>query len=140
MKKYFGIALLFLFTGLAIFAQVQDSLIVIDPDIVIPEDITELLNVNKWFASLNGIAGITVFLAALINTQLLKTDKKVVKWLVAIGVAIILCVGSGLVNFGFLAEAKFYETALYGIGAGFLANGWYGVPVVKGLLKWFKLG
>lgn len=139
MKKYFGIFILLIVTGLAVFAQVADSLVVIDPDIVIPEDITELLNVNKWFASLNGIAGITVFIAALINEKLLKTDKKLMKKMVAMGLAIVLCVGSNIINFGFLAEYKIYEAALYGVGGGFLANGWYGLPVVKGLLKWFKI-
>ena len=129
---------MFAIITVGVFAQVADST-VIDPDIVIPETLTDLLNVNKWFASLNGIAGITVFIAALINEKLLKEPKKLIKKLVALALGVVLCVGSGLVNFGFLSEAKIYETALYGLGAGFLANGWYGLPVVKGLLKWIRI-
>jgi hypothetical protein len=139
MKKLFGITLLFFVALLAVIAQVPDTIAVIDPDIVIPEDLMDLLNVNVWFASLNGVAGITVFIAALINEKLLKTDKKLVKKMVAIGIAVVLCGVTSLINFGFLAEAKIYEALLYGVGAGFLANGWYGLPVVKGLLKWIRI-
>jgi hypothetical protein len=96
-----------------------------------------LANINKWLGSLAGIAAVTVFLAAAVNT-LLKTAgfmKQIVAWIIAI---ILLGVGN-LVNMGFMAELNWFHTIIYGIAAGFIANGIFDIELVKLLLQAFKI-
>ena len=90
-------------------------------------------NINKWLGSLAGIAAVTVFLAAAINT-LLKTKgfmKQLVAWLIAI---ILLAIGN-LVNMGFMAELSWLNTIIYGVAAGFLSNGIFDLPLILSILK-----
>lgn len=78
-------------------------------------------NINLWLASLAGVAAVTVFLAAFVNT-LLKTSgfvKQIVAWIIAI---LLLVVGN-LVNMGFMAELNWLHTIVYGVAAGFISNG-----------------
>jgi len=89
--------------------------------------------IDKWLGSLAGIAAVTVFLAAAVNT-LLKT-KGFVKQLVAWIIAIILLVIGNLVNMGFMAELSWLNTIIYGIAAGFLANGIFDMPLILSILK-----
>ena len=90
-------------------------------------------NINKWLGSLAGIAAVTVFLAAAVNT-LLKTKgfmKQLVAWLIAI---ILLAIGN-LVNMGFMAELSWLNTIIYGVAAGFLSNGIFDLPLILSILK-----
>ena len=90
-------------------------------------------DIDKWLGSLAGIAAVTVFLAAAVNT-LLKT-KGFMKQLVAWLIAIILLVIGNLVNMGFMAELSWLNTIIYGIAAGFLANGIFDMPLILSILK-----
>jgi len=112
---------------------------VVDPEIPIPDKWTDLIDINAWFAGMNAVAGIVVFLTAALNTYLIKTETKWVKHGLSIVVAVILTVATGLLNFGYMAGAPWLALVLYGVSTGFLANGWYGVATVKNLLKWVKL-
>ena len=90
-------------------------------------------NINVWLVSLTGIAALTVFLAAKLNTLLKASGfiKQLVAWIIAI---ILLVVGN-LVNMGFMAEMNWLHTLVYGIAAGFLANGIFDIALVKLLLQ-----
>jgi len=138
MKKYIGIAVLLLLMAVGVFAQVVDSLIVVDPNIPIPEELTDLLDIGKWLGSLGALSGLAFFLGGLLN-KLLKAEKKLIRQLVPIAVALILAVGSDLANFGYLKEAAIWVAVLHGIVAGFMSNGWFDLITGQGLLKIFKL-
>ena len=90
-------------------------------------------NINVWLGSLAGIAAVTVFLAAALNS-LLKTSG-FVKQLVAWIIAIILLVAGNLINLGFMAELNWLHTLAYGIAAGFVANGIFDIELIKRLLE-----
>ena len=94
-------------------------------------------NINVWLATLSGVAAVTVFLAAFLNT-LLKTKgfmKQVVAWVVAI---LLLVVGN-LVNMGFMAELNWLHTIVYGIAAGFISNGIFDLETIKAILRALKI-
>lgn len=137
MKKYFGFTLMLIFMTIGLFAQVADSLIVIDPEIPVPEEITDLLDIGKWFGSLGALSGLAFFLGGLAN-KLIKAEKKLIRQGVPILIALILAVGSDLIGFGYLKEALIWVAALHGIVAGFMANGWFDLITGQGLLKGFK--
>lgn len=130
MKKFILLLTLILFSGVAAFGQ----------DVDVPADWADIVvHINDWFGSLAGIAGITVFLAGFLNT-ILKVEKKFIKQLVAFAVAVGLTLGSSLLNFGFFAEALWYQALLYGLGAGLISNGFYDVTTVRALLKFIRIG
>ena len=117
MKKlvlFFG--LLALFTVSAIAQEVEP-----------PANWGEVIDgFSSWFGTLAGIAALTVFIGGVLN-GLLKVTKKVVKqiltWIVA-----------NLINMGFLSEATWLMTLLYGFGAGLVANGLFDISIVHALI------
>jgi len=117
--------------SVAIFAQ---DPIPVDP----PNNWLDLFaNFNTWLASLAGVAAVTVFLAAAVNT-LFKTVgfwKQVVAW----AISIILLVVGNLVNLGFMAELTWLNTIIYGVAAGFVANGIFDLPFILSVLKALKI-
>jgi hypothetical protein len=119
-------------------AIAQDSLVV-DPTVPIPDGLTDLINYNQWFVDVGAVAGLTVFLTGLLLTYLWKSATKRWRQGAAIVIAIILSVGSDLLNFGYLAEAPLLTAVLSGIGSGFIANGFYNQPEIKAILKWLRL-
>ena len=88
---------------------------------------------RTWFGTLAGIAAVTIFIAGFLN-GLLKVENKTVKQIVAWIVAIVLALIGNLVNLGFLAEATWLMTLLYGLGAGLVANGLFDVAVVHAII------
>jgi len=94
-------------------------------------------NINVWLASLAGVAAVTVFLAAFLNT-LLKTQG-FVKQLVAWIISILLVVVGHLLNMGFMAELNWLHTIVYGIAAGFVSNGIFDLETVKAILRALKI-
>lgn len=94
-------------------------------------------NINVWLASLAGVAAVTVFLAAFLNT-LLKTQG-FVKQLVAWIIAILLLVVGNLVNMGFMAELNWLHTIVYGVAAGFISNGIFDLETVRAILRALKI-
>jgi len=68
--------------------------------------------------------------------------KNFVKQLVAWIVAIILVVGSDLLNFGYAAQFPILLAVIHGFGAGLASNGVFDIPIIKGVLdtieKWFN--
>lgn len=137
MKKYIGISIMLLFMAFGGFAQVADSLIVIDPEIPVPEDIMELLDIGKWFGSLGALSGLAFFLGGLLN-NLVNAQKKFVRQALPVLVGIVLAVGSSLVNFGYLKDAVIWVALLHGLVAGLMSNGWFDLITGQGLLKIFK--
>lgn len=127
MKKLIGI-FVFLFLTLSIYAQ----------EVAPPDSWLSLFaNINQWLGSLAGISAVTVFLAAALNT-LLKTEgfwKQLVAW----GISIILLVAGNLVNMGFMAELNWFHTIIYGVAAGFVANGIFDIELVRALLRALKI-
>jgi hypothetical protein len=116
----------------------QDTLIV-DPTVPVPGGLTDLINYNQWFVDVGAVAGLTLFLTGLLLTYVFKTVTKRWRQGVAIVIAVILCIGSDLLNFGYLAEAPLLTAGLNGVGAGLIANGFYDQPEIKALLKWLRL-
>jgi amino acid transporter len=94
-------------------------------------------NINVWLASLAGVAAVTVFLAAFLNT-LLKTQG-FVKQLVAWIISILLLVVGNLLNMGFMAELTWMNTIAYGIAAGFISNGIFDLETVRAILRALKI-
>jgi sterol desaturase/sphingolipid hydroxylase (fatty acid hydroxylase superfamily) len=104
-----------------------------------PTDWTGVIaNFNGWFATLAGIAAVTVFVSGFINT-LFKITKKIGKQIVAWLVAIILTVVGNLLNLGFMSEFPWLTTLAYGFAAGLVANGMFDIPTVTALLQFLKL-
>lgn len=136
MKKYIGIVLMLFIMAAGIFAQVVDSL-VIDPEIPVPGGLTDLFDIGKWFGSVGALSGVAFFLGGLLN-NLLKAEKKLVRQLIPIGIAVILAVASDLINFGYLKDALLWVAAVHGIVAGLMANGWFDLITGQGILKVFK--
>ena len=95
-------------------------------------------NFNVWFATLAGIAAVTVFIAAAVNT-LFKITKKIVKQLIAWLIAIVLVFAGNLLNIGFSAEFPWLTSLAYGFGAGLVANGMFDVQMVQAMLDRLKL-
>ncbi|KKM19910.1 hypothetical protein LCGC14_1650850 [marine sediment metagenome] len=88
---------------------------------------------GSWFGSLALIAALTIFVAGVLNGVLKVTKKfpkQLIAWLVAVGLA---CLGN-LINLGFLAEATWLMTVLYGFGAGLVANGLFDVAIVHAII------
>lgn len=140
-RKVFAVTLIGLFFAVLLFPLVaiaQDSLVV-DPTIPIPDGLTDLINYNQWFVDVGAVAGLTLFLTGLLLTYVWKTATKRWRQGAAIVIAVILSVGSDLLNFGYLAEAPIYTAAIYGIGSGLISNGFYNQPEIKALLKWLRL-
>ena len=129
MKK-FVLFMSFLFLiPMVIFAQ--------DPEP--PADWAEVIsNFNTWFATLAGIAAVTVFVSGFFNT-LLRIGSKIWRQVVAWLVAIILVSAGNLFNIGFVSDFPWLTTLIYGFAAGLVANGFFDINIVKALLEWLNL-
>ena len=94
-------------------------------------------NINVWLGSLAGVAAVTVFLAGAVNTLLKTTGfiKQLIAWIIAI---ILLVVGN-LINMGFMAELTWLNTIVYGVAAGFLANGIFDLGFIQLVLQALKI-
>jgi len=128
MKKFF-IAMFLLLLPVAIFAQEPQP----------PTSWVDVIaNFNVWFATLAGIAAVTVFVAAAVNA-IFKVTKKIVKQIIAWLIAIVLVFVGSLLNIGFSADFPWLTTLAYGFGAGLVANGMFDVAMVQTLLDLLKL-
>ena len=129
MKKLIFVLLFILLIPVVVFAQ----------DLEPPTSWVEVIsNFNVWFATLAGIAAVTVFLAGAVNT-LLKISNKITKQIVAWLVAIILVVAGNVFNIGFVAEFPWLTTIIYGFAAGLLANGLFDISWVQAFLNFLNL-
>jgi hypothetical protein len=127
MKKLFMILGLLLIP-MVVFCQ-QDSTIV-TPDGNIWDFI---LNFKSWIASFPGVVVATTLLASILN-GFLKISKKFVKQLIAWGIAIVLLVGTDLLNLGYAKYFPIVLAVIHGLVAGLAANGFFDVPFLKALL------
>ncbi len=86
-------------------------------------------NYGLFFATYLGIAGIAMFLGEYV-IRLLKLTKKSQKiiaiWVLAVGVSFI----GSLINLGYLAEATWWETVMWGLLSGVAANGIFSGNIV----------
>lgn len=146
MKRLLLICLLMVFAVLASIAQIVDTTgMNIDPAVPIPNDFVDLFDIKGWLAGVAEVAGLTVFLVAALVKYAFKSwqektpKNKIKKQVLAIGAAVVISLASMLSNFGYLADAVWYVAIAYGIGAAFLANGWFTYDVVKNILRFLKL-
>jgi len=99
-----------------------------------------LLNPGVWFASFTGITLLTAFVAAFFN-GLLKIAKPFLKQLCAWVIAILLVVGSDIINFGYAKDFPLLFAVVNGFFAGLASNGWFDIPTLKSILdsiqNWF---
>lgn len=94
-------------------------------------------NYGIYFATVGGVAGIAAFLGELVIrwTKLaLKWQKIAVVWVLAVAASF---VGAFVLNVGYLAEASWWETAIWGLFSGLLANGIWAsnVAFIKSILE-----
>ena len=107
-------------------------------DVIVVPDLGSLVdNYGIYLATVGGIAGIASFLGELVirYTKLaVKWQKVAVIWVFAVGAAF---VGNYALNVGFLAEASLWETALWGVFSGLVANGIWSsnVAFIKSFLE-----
>jgi hypothetical protein len=92
-----------------------------------------IMNPAKWFAGFGAISFLTAFLATFV-IGILKITKNFSKQLIAWLVAVVLLIGSNLMNFGYAASFPILLTVIHGLGAGLAANGVFDIPLLKGLL------
>lgn len=129
MKKFIFLLTLMILIPMAIFAQ--------DPQP--PGSWVEVVsNFNTWFATLAGIAAVTVFLAGFVNT-VFKISKKIWKQVVAWVISILLVVAGNLFNIGFIAEFPWLTTIVYGFAAGLVANGLFDLNTVQAILAFLNM-
>lgn len=125
MKK--RLLLLFMFIGFVAFPVIAQE---VEP----PGDWGEVIdNFGTWFGSLAAIAALTVFVSGVLNGAL-NVTKSFTKQLLAWVIAIVLSLLGNLVNVGFLAEATWLMTVIYGFGAGLVANGLFDAPLVNAII------
>jgi hypothetical protein len=128
MKKVVMFLFFLMAIPIAMFAQVVNP----------PTNWLDLFaNINTWLASLAGVAAVTVFLAATVNTLFKITGfwKQVIAW----GISIILLFAGNLLNLGFMAQLTWLNTLIYGVAAGFIANGIFDIEFIKSILKALKI-
>lgn len=97
-----------------------------------------LNNFSAWFNTLAAVSALTVFVAAFLN-RIFKVSTGWVKQLVSWLCAIALCYGGNLLNLGFIADFPWLTTGIYGIAAGFVANGIFDINFVQTILDFIKL-
>ena len=118
MKKMFMILLMLLVAPVLLLAQVDS--------IPQPGSIIDIFtDLNGWLSTSAGVAGVTIFLTALVTNMIWKTASKIAKQILAVGISLVLVVIGNLVNIGFMAEFTVGSTVIYGLVIGFMANGLY---------------
>ena len=124
MKKWIFL-LSFLLVPMLLLAQ--------DPEV--PADIADLMsNLKSFLGSLAGMAGTTIFLAAIL-IKLVNTDKRWLKLVIGFATAILLSAVTNLANFGLFADSAWLDTLLYGAGIGFVAGSLIDIPTMKILVE-----
>ena len=120
---------------IVLFAMLLMPMLLLAQEPEIPEDIADLLaNLRTFLGSLAGMAGTTIFLAALI-IQVVKASKRWQKLTVGFVTAILLSSITNLANFGLFAESPWLDTLLYGAGLGFVAGSLSDIPTMKVLVE-----
>lgn len=130
-KQRFLSLVILLFAAVGVFAQ---------NDVIIPPDWGDLYdNYGVYFATAGGIAGIAMFVGELVIRLLnlvVKWQKVALVWVLSVAVSY---VGAFVLNVGYLAEASWWETAIWGVFSGLLANGIWSsnVAFIKSILEFF---
>jgi len=129
MKKMILFLTLLLLIPVAIFAQDHEP----------PTTWVEVVsNFNTWFATLAGVAAVTVFLAGFMNT-LFKISKKIWKQVVAWVISILIVLAGNLFSIGFVADFPILTTIVYGFAAGLVANGLFDINAVQAILAFLNM-
>jgi opacity protein-like surface antigen len=124
MKKFLLIAVSMLLFALPVFSQ----------DVEPPQNwLAVVEGFSTWFGTFAGIAALGTFVAGFVN-GLIKSTNKFLRQFIAWVVCIALAVVGNLVNLGFLSEATWLITVIYGFGAGLVANGLFDVPLVYAVI------
>ena len=124
MKKWIFL-LSFLLVPMLLLAQ--------DPEV--PADIADLLaNLKTFVSTLAGLAGTTIFLAAVL-IKLINVEQQWIKLVTGFATAIVLSASTNLLNFGLFADSAWLDTLLYGAGIGFVAGSLVDIPTMKILVQ-----
>jgi hypothetical protein len=125
MKTKIFLLFVLLLIPIGLFAQ--------EPDV--PASWSDLISgLTGFVSSLAGLAGIVIFITAILNT-LLKLTKQWIKLVVAIAVSVLLAVLTNLLNFGLFAESTWVETIINGAGLGLVAGSIFDIPTMKVLVN-----
>ena len=91
----------------------------------VPENVWDVItNPEIWLGSTSAVAGLTIFLTLLVS-KLLTSISKIIKQLIAVGIALALIALGNFLNIGFMAEFDLVSTLVYGVVTGLMANGLY---------------
>ena len=124
MKKLIFLIVMLL-ASVTLFAQ--------DPEV--PADVNDLLgNLSGFLGSLAGMAGVVIFITAIL-VNAFKVGKRWGKLVLGWIVAILLAVLSNVINFGLYAESTWLETLTWGAGLGFVAGSIFDIPTTKTLVN-----
>ena len=103
-------------------------------DVEPPADWTALIEgFSVWFGTFAGLAAAATFLSGVVN-GLVKAQNKFLRQALAWVVGIALAALGNIVNVGFLAEAPWLMTIVYGLGAGLAANGLFDVTLIRAII------
>lgn len=112
--KHLVLFILLLFPVVSLFGQT----------IPVPSDWQDLYqNYGVFLATAAGVAGIAMFISEIVVRLLnilVKWQKVAITWVLAIAASL---VGNYVLNVGYLAEATWWETLIWGVFSGLLANG-----------------
>ena len=127
MKRLFLIAMMALLT-IPILAQD------IPPIVDIMDVIT---NLGLYLGSFPGIVVLITFATALL-LRFVKVEGKVLKFLAALIVSLIVVSISNIANFGYLADVTWLVAILNGVGTAICSSLLFNVPIMKQILEWIE--
>ena len=121
MKRFFALFTILILGSIAILAQV-------DPP-VIPDTEYLISNFGILMATAVGVAAIASFIGEFF-VRLFKMSGKVGKIIVVMILAIALSFLGSLINVGYLAEAPWWQTCIWGVFSGVVAAGLRGTNLL----------
>lgn len=143
MKKIWIWIFILMLIPLALFAQQDSTVVVVDPTIPpLPENPWDLiLHFDQYIISFPGVAVMTMFLTS-VFIGLLKIVKGFFKQGLAWVVGLVVLAVLNLINIGYVADFNVVQTLLHAFFIGVAANGFADIPWCKAMLNkvegWFK--
>ena len=121
------------------FALVTPVALLAQTEFPVPTDIADVfVNFGVWVGTFTGIAGLTVFLTALV-LKIFKVTGSGLRQLISWAMGAVLVVIMYVAHVGFAADLLWYGVIAYAIGVSLAANRLFDIGLLKSLLEAFKL-